>query len=173
MDSGLVEVRGSFSRCVSRKRDPLSTEGARLLGGRFNPIGCPALYLAGTPTLAVAESLQLSTIYGVVRFNPRLLVSVEVALARVLDLTAEENLARLGLSVEELHAEWRTALEPTIAQRIGQQTRDASVEGILFPSKVEPGVTNLCVFRENLLSDSHLSPDGYDDVWPEPGGGQA
>lgn len=166
MDSGLIALEAAFSRCVSRRRDPLSSEGARLLGGRFNPVGCSALYLASTPTLAVAEALQLSSIYAVTRFNPRLLVSIDVVLSRVLDLTAEENLERAGLSVVDLQAEWRDTPESTIAQAIGLQARDSCVEGILFPSRIELGAANLCVFRENLLADSNISVDGYDDVWP-------
>jgi len=39
-------VEGLFYRCVSRKRDPLNAEGARLRGGRYNRPGEPALYLA-------------------------------------------------------------------------------------------------------------------------------
>jgi len=167
VDSGLIAIEAAFSRCVSRKRDPLSAEGARLMGGRFNPMGCPALYLASTPTLAVAEALQLGSIYGVVRFNPRLLVSIDVSLSSVLDLTTVENLERTGFTLTDLQSDWRGASEPTAAQRIGFQARDAGVEAILFPSRIEPQATNLCVFRENLLSTSQLAVDGYDDVWPD------
>lgn len=166
MENGVVPIEGIFNRCVSRKRDPLSAEGSRLVGGRFNPKGCAALYLAGTPTLAVAESLQLSSIFGVTRFNPRLLVSVDVALTRVLDLTEEQALLRLGLSTEIVLAEWRSLPQPTLTQAIGLQARNAGVEGILFASRIEPGARNLCVFRENLLADSRVVVDGYDDVWP-------
>jgi len=167
VDSGLIAIEAAFSRCVSRRRDPLSTEGARLWGGRFNPVGCPALYLASTPTLAVAEALQLGSIYGVVRFNPRLLVSIDIALTRVLDLTAEKNLERAGLTFADVQSDWRGAAEHALTQRIGLQARDSRVEAILFASRIEHSATNLCVFRENLLADSRLSVDGYDDVWPE------
>jgi hypothetical protein len=77
-----------FSRCVGRKRDPLSTEGSRLFGGRFNLVGRPALHLAGSPAVAVAERLQLGEVLlQFQRFNPCLLVSVDVRLQEVLDLT--------------------------------------------------------------------------------------
>lgn len=167
MDGALVSLRSVFSRCVSRRRDPLSSEGARTLGGRFNIAGCPALYLASTPTLAVAESLQLGSMLGVVRFNPRLLVSVDVALHSVLDLTAEENLERMGLTIEDLHDDWRDGDEPTISQLIGAEARDSKVEAILYRSIIEPAASNLRVFRENLFADSRLVVDGYDDVWPQ------
>ena len=43
---------------IRYQRDPLSGEGARLLGGRWNARGTPALYLATDPATAVAEFYQ-------------------------------------------------------------------------------------------------------------------
>ncbi|GAB3926568.1 RES family NAD+ phosphorylase [Larkinella terrae] len=43
--------------------DPLSGEGARKAGGRWNPKGYPILYTAATPELALVEVL--------VHFNPK------------------------------------------------------------------------------------------------------
>lgn len=40
------------------QRSPLSGEGARRVGGRWNPRGVPALYLATDPATAVAEFYQ-------------------------------------------------------------------------------------------------------------------
>ena len=37
--------------------EPLSTEGARLYGGRWNPKGYPLLYTTSSPALALVESL--------------------------------------------------------------------------------------------------------------------
>ncbi|MFT4031070.1 MAG: RES family NAD+ phosphorylase [Siphonobacter sp.] len=39
------------------KADPLSTEGARLAGGRWNPRNVPVLYATSSPALALVESL--------------------------------------------------------------------------------------------------------------------
>jgi hypothetical protein len=69
-----VPIRSEWFRCVSFRRDPLSSEGARLVGGRLSIPGEPAIYLASTPTLAVAENLRLAGLFGVGRFPPRLLV---------------------------------------------------------------------------------------------------
>lgn len=172
MGGGLVALEGTFSRCVSRKRDPLSTEGSRLIGGRFNPAGLPALYLAGSPAFAVAEALELADTYGVTRFNPRLLISVDVELSAVLDLTSAGNLGRIGLAAAELLADWRAGSDASATQRVGEQASRAGVEAILFPSRIEPSVSNLCVFRENLVAASRLTVNGYDDVWPLAGEGE-
>ncbi len=163
MDGGLVAVRATFSRCVSRKRDPLSTEGARLMGGRFNPRGCGALYLAGSPTVAVAEHLRLGSIFEMTAFNPRLLVSIDVSLSVVLDLTDPEVVHRLGLADDDLLGNWESETDAP-PQVLGNDARDRGVEGILFPSRLEQGVANLCVFRENERADSYLTVNGFDDV---------
>ncbi|MBO9637638.1 MAG: RES family NAD+ phosphorylase [Siphonobacter aquaeclarae] len=39
------------------KGDPLSTEGARIAGGRWNPKNFPVLYTTSSPALALVESL--------------------------------------------------------------------------------------------------------------------
>lgn len=107
-----------------------------------------------------------------VLFNPRLLVSVEVPLSAVLDLTSAENLARLELAETDLYAGWRDRPSGSVTQRIGEQARASGVEAILFPSRIEHGVNNLCVFRDNVRAASRLVVDGYDDVWPLAGDGE-
>ena len=171
MDGGLVALAGTFNRCVSRKRDPLSTEGARRFGGRFNPVDTSALYLSSTPTLAVAVALGLADIYGVTRFNPRLLVSVLVSLGAVLDLTSAKTRRQLGLTKADLLVDWRSDPAAAITQHIGAQAQAEGVEGILFPSRIEHKASNLCVFRENLLATSTIAVEGYDDVFPLAGEG--
>ena len=97
-------VRGLFYRCVSRKRDPLSPEGARLRGGRYNRAGDTALYLADDPLLAVEESLQRALEFDVPRFNPRLLVTTEVSFAAIPDLLDPRTREALGVTFDDLVA---------------------------------------------------------------------
>ncbi len=49
--------RGPLSRmlAIRYQRDPWSGEGTRLHGGRWNPVGVPALYLATNHATAIAE----------------------------------------------------------------------------------------------------------------------
>ena len=144
------ELSGEWFRCVSSHRDPLSSEGARRTGGRLNQIGEAGLYLAGTPTLAVAESLMLGNLYGVARFAPRLLVTVEVVISRVIDLRVEQVRAGLGLSAEDLVADWRPAARPTRMQRAGDVLLRLGVEAAIFPSVIELGSVNIVVFACNV-----------------------
>ena len=135
------------------------------MGGRFNPKGCAALYLAGSPTVAVAEHLRLGSMFEMTTFTPRLLVSIDVALSAVLDLTDDGLVGKLGLTEEDLLGDWESLAEPPM-QAFGYDARERGVEAILFPSRLERGVANLCVFRDNERADSTLIVDGFDDVLP-------
>jgi len=145
-----IEIVGEWFRCVSLHRDPLSFEGARLMGGRLNSVGEPALYLAQTPTLAVAENLRLGSLFGIDRFPPRLLVTVEVTLKRVVDLREAATCALLGVSQHELSAEWRLATALSRTQRLGTQLGEMGFEGVLVPSTLEPTSANLAVLVRNI-----------------------
>lgn len=54
----------------------LDTSGARQFGGRFNPPGVPALYLAEDPDLALRESTRSADWAAYRPFAPRRLASV-------------------------------------------------------------------------------------------------
>jgi RES domain-containing protein len=151
-----IALAGEWFRCVSLRRDPLSEEGARLNGGRFNVIGEPALYLAGTPALAVAEHLRLGQMFGVVVFPPRLLVTVRVELPRVVDLAEKRTLSALGLDLEVLSGDWSAHAEPIATQLLGRELRDR------FPSALDASQANLVVFRENLRDDGSVQVVGGD-----------
>ena len=145
-----IPISGEWFRCVSLRRDPLSFEGARLTGGRFSPVGEPALYLAGTSTLAVAENLRLANLYGVGRFPPRLLVTVEVTLSRIVDLRSEEVRRVAGIASEDLASEWRCVSGSSRSQLLGIQLIAEEYEGAIFPSAIEADAANLVVFARNV-----------------------
>jgi RES domain-containing protein len=159
MEFGGRGVSGTWFRCVSLRRDPLSVVGSELTGGRFNDVGAGALYLAGTPAAAVAEHLRLGSMFGVVSFPPRMLVTVEVVLRDVVDLTAADVLATYRLKATDVNADWR-AVEDSATQALGRSLRAAGVEAVVFASVIEPRVGNLVVFPENLQSASRLAVVG-------------
>ena len=145
-----IQVRGEWYRCVSLRRDPLSTEGALLLGGRLNPPGVSALYLAATPALAVAEHLQLGGYYGVRAFPPRLLVTVRVALSRVADLCDEHVLRLAGVTPVEMMSQWRSTPGDAAVQQLGTRLMLEGFQAARFPSAVDTSAANLVVFIEHL-----------------------
>jgi RES domain-containing protein len=83
-------------------REPLSGEGARRFGGRFNPKGVPALYTALSIMTAIREANQIGTL------QPTTLVAYRADLAPVFDATDPAALASLGVAFADLAADdWR------------------------------------------------------------------
>lgn len=170
MDGKLIPVEDIFFRCTSRKREPLDTGGSLLNCGRYNVIGCAALYLASSPNLAVTEHLHLNEVFEVKQFPPRLLVSVRVTLSRVLDLTDAGTRAYLGVTLDDLAAEYsQDPAHPSITQTIAVRARKAGIEALLAPSALISDHSNLVVFRDNIASPEALEVIGFDDHLDEPG----
>ena len=71
--------------------EPLSAEGARRAGGRWNPKGFPILYTSATPELALLEV--------VAHLNPSFIPSFHLL---VLDIPEEYR----TISISELHPDW-------------------------------------------------------------------
>ncbi|MBE0417912.1 MAG: RES family NAD+ phosphorylase [Coriobacteriia bacterium] len=164
MDEGFKSLEGTFFRCTSRKREPLDTTGALLNYGRYNVKGCGALYLASSANLAVTEHLHLNELFEVREFPPRLLVAIRVQLARMLDLTDDTVLSRLGLQRSDLLGPYsEDAAHPSVTQTVAIEARKNGIEGIVAPSALIPDQTNLVVFRDNLPSPDALQVIGFDD----------
>lgn len=164
MKDGLRPIDDIYFRCISRKRRPLDATGALLNYGRYNIIGCAALYLASSPNLAVMEHLQLNEMFEIKQFPPRLLVSVRVKLTRVLDLTDRSVHERLGVTPEQLSLPYSTdSASPSVTQTIALKARKAGIEALLAPSAIEPIYANLVVFRDNVASPDALEVLGFDD----------
>ena len=142
--------------------DPLSGEGARMHGGRFNPPNSfPVLYLCSTAGCAAAEFTRFASNHpiGLSGFLPRKLWRYEISLSNVLDLTEAETLDHLGLEASELVEEDRTVTHQLgeVAHQFGYQAiRNASAAGV---------DDVIAVFIENLRSGV-LSPS-EDAVWNE------
>ena len=72
---------------------PLSGEGARRHGGRFNRHGIPALYTSLTPMTAIREAVPLGR-----SMQPLVLCAYEVDVEPVFDALDEDQLAAVGVS---------------------------------------------------------------------------
>jgi RES domain-containing protein len=81
---------------------PISGEGARLKGGRFNPVGTPALYLALSFSTAVKEANQ-----GFAhKIAPCVLCSYEVDCTDVADLRNPAGRKRHRVTPADLACAW-------------------------------------------------------------------
>lgn len=99
-----MQYRGLLYRALNPiyARDPLSGEGARKHGGRFNPKGMPALYTAQSVMTAIREANQIGTL------QPTTLVAYEADIGPIFHATDAAELAKRGLTPADLAADdWR------------------------------------------------------------------
>lgn len=99
-----MHYRGLLYRALNPiwAREPLSGEGARRFGGRFNPKGTPALYTALSIMTAIREANQIGTL------QPTTLVAYRADLEPIFDATDAKALRGYGVSPDELAAgDWR------------------------------------------------------------------
>ena len=127
--------------------DPRSGEGARRLGGQFNPPhSFPVLYLCATRPCVIAELTRQAERQGltVEALLPRELFEIHTELNSVLDLTNPEVLDALGITQPDLvHEDHR------FTQEIGEAAHKHGFQAIRAPSVT--GVDHvLAVFPERL-----------------------
>ena len=99
-----MHYRGIFYRALNpiRAREPLSGEGARLHGGRFNPKGVRALYTSMSVMTAIREANQIGTL------QPTTLVSYEADITLIFDATDGDVLGGYDMTPADLAAnDWR------------------------------------------------------------------
>lgn len=127
---------------------PLSGGGAAVHGGRFNPKGAPALYLALDPITAIKESSQ-----GFARkFEPCVLCTYEVDCEDIVDLRTAPARAAAGVDSAEMDCPWfaeAAAGRTPASWRLAERLIAASAAGALAPSYVRgatSGDVNLVVW---------------------------
>lgn len=87
-------------------REPLSGEGARLYGGRFNPKGVPALYTSLTVLTALREANQVGNL------QPTTLVSYDAEVESVFDCRDPAALASVEMDAATLaETTWRDEMK--------------------------------------------------------------
>lgn len=144
-------LSGTAFRHVAVGYQPLSGEGARVIGGRWNPPNSfPVLYLALDRETTKAEFLRLAAKQGRAPrdFLPRDLCSYEVRLQRVLDVRESEARRDIGLSSEPDD-------DLVASQSVGEAAHLVGFETILAPSATGSGEI-LAVFLDRLLPESEV-----------------
>lgn len=142
---------------------PTSGAGAAEHGGRLNRPGLPALYLALEVTTALEEYRQLSAL-----MPPGLLVSYELQVGKVVDFSGGYS-SEWDPLWQELTCDWRRLwfnehIEPP-SWLLADLALEAGAAGILFPSMIDPGGTNLVLYTEALEEGDYLmAHDPADDL---------
>jgi RES domain-containing protein len=155
--------RGRAFRHLSPKYDPLSGQGARIVGGRWNPPeSFSVLYLALDRETTIAEFQRHIERQGVAPEDvlPRLYVEYEVALGDVLDLRDRTARQAVGLTENDPRSD-----DMSPCRAIGEAAHHAGREAILSASAVGPGLT-LAVFIDALSAASYITP-GANELWEE------
>lgn len=138
-----------FRQCSPRHAEVTSTtlEGSRREGGRFNPAGeFGALYASLERETSIRELHRLAERLRIPmqELLPRTILTLDVHLQRVLDLTDVGVCQAWGLSAEDL-----TSDDVGTCQEVGRSAWRAGYEAIRFPSATGTG-TNLAVFLDRL-----------------------
>lgn len=136
-----MHYRGLLYRALNPvwAREPLSGEGARRFGGRFNPKGAPALYTALSIMTAIREANQIGNL------QPTTLVAYKADVARIFDATDPAALDEYGIGPADLAADdWRIKMRedgkaPT--QKLAEQLIRDGHDGMLVRSFAK-GATN-------------------------------
>ena len=127
--------------------DPRSGDGARRLGGRFNPPhSFPVLYLCLSRPCVVAELTRQAERQGldIDALLPRELFEISTDLDKVLDLTDSSTLDALGIAPPDLIRE-----DHRFTQEIGEAAHEHAFQAIRSPSAT--GVDHvLAIFPEKL-----------------------
>lgn len=144
--------------------NPLSGEGARRFGGRFNPPkSFPVIYLCTTAECAAAELVRQARGQGLALEDllPREFWRIEGELNRVLDLLNDSPLSMIGVDRDDLIRD-----DLTLTRQIGEAAYEHQFQAILAPSAT--GVDQvLAIFTENL--DGAVLDPTLIGEWNEPG----
>ena len=154
---------GTGFRHLATGYQPLSGEGARVTGGRWNPPDSfPVLYLGLDRQTTVAEFRRLAAKQGRAPsdFLPRDLCSYEVRLQHVLDVRGADTRRNVGLSSE------LDGNDLAASQAVGEAAHLVGFEAILAPSATGSGEI-LAVLLDRLLPESavrHLSSERWTET---------
>jgi len=148
--------------------NPLYDKGSCEFGARFTPCqplgGISSLYFAETIQTAYDEANRVRDGFDPFA-NPTVLISLEVSVTKMLDLTHPAVLTTLGIQASDLIQGWRIAqknngIAPT--QRLGQCAFECGIQALRYPSVQSPGGICYVVYTDTVVPSSQDKIDVMD-----------
>lgn len=169
----VVDITGRFQRhCAARRRDS-ALDGFAAYGRWGRPDGYPVLYL-GRPMASVileayrhlidpiddpAERAALAR-----NLAPRILVTVEVSVSRILDVRDPATQRRTGLDLGMLSCGTGDRTGYAACQAVSEAAHDAGMRGLIAPAATGLGET-LVLFTDVLPNDERPRVTEPDALW--------
>lgn len=122
---------------------------ANTAGARWNEPNLAAIYTSCERETALAEAEYYISLQPLRPRAKRTLFTIHVSLKKVIDLTAADLLAQLGISDDVL-----AAFDHTPCRKVGAAVDWLGYKGLLVPSARRRGGTNLVIYQQDLLSES-------------------
>lgn len=152
---GSAPWSGKVWRHVFENREPLDPSWQP---GRWSPGGLfPILYTSTARDGALAEDDHLIAQYSIAPSRKRRMASIEVELTKVLDLTIDNRLVRLGVDLTTF------AIDAGRCPEIGAAANLVEVQGFLAPSARYAG-NNLMIFTERLDKETVLEVRSTEEI---------
>jgi RES domain-containing protein len=155
---------GRTFRYTAASRDPLSGEGARRHGGRWNPPDLfPAIYLADSEQACMVEVDRAAETHSVeperMLSVPYRLHTIEVNGLSVLDLRTAEAQAEVGLEIEDIFGkDW------SAGQAVGHAAWFLEMAGVLAPAS--GGIGLVITAYEHRARPGQVTLDSSVDLTP-------
>ena len=151
--TALVDVTAYRMHVARWAVAPTSGAGAAKHGGRVNRPGVEALYLAMDTTVREYQQVSTLLLLGTLK-------SYQLTAAPVVDFTAGYSASVSEPIWEDFYCDWRElwfnlGVEPP-SWVVGDAVIAAGAKGILFPSRLAMGGTNLVLFTQMLAAPDVL-----------------
>ena len=155
-----VSIKATYFRFIGLQylQSPLSAICSKMHGGRYNfKNSFETLCCAPNPESATKESVRGFSL----KFSPKVLISIDITVSRVIDLGDSSVLKTLEIDPKKLLVAWRKAQninnEEAYTQKLGRVIfASEQFEAIRYPSAMVKNCYNLAVFPERLLKTSRL-----------------
>ena len=157
MKEDFREFEGYVFRIHYKEYSPLSIEGSKKSGGRWNRKNrYGALYTSLDKEALKAEFKKMVRRRGLKvedLFNLSI-TKIKVKLKKVLDLTSSEIREKFKIDLSDITSDNRKAVEKCC--KVADKARELGFEAILSPSSADPKGKNLNIFTDKLLENSYI-----------------